>query len=111
VLTADGAGDDLCATVNIADERGNLRRLAAVGESHSPAMVYLTVTALLGMVPNEHEYKLMGMAPYASAGGAEEVCGIFRAAFRVAIRVSRWPGAAARRFRIRTIYTIISETN
>lgn len=77
VLTADGAGDDLCATVNVAYENGQITRLAAVNELHSPALVYLTVTTLLGMVPNEHEYKLMGMAPYASSRGAEEVCAIF----------------------------------
>ncbi len=77
VLTCDGAGDDLCATISVADPAGRLRRLVTIGESHSPAMVYLTVTTLLGMVPNEHEYKLMGMAPYASGARAEEVAAIF----------------------------------
>ena len=76
VLTADGAGDDLCATVNIVDETGQIKRIAEVGETHSPAIVYLTVTTMMGMVPNEHEYKLMGMAPYAPHKGAEEVCAI-----------------------------------
>ena len=78
VLTADGAGDDLCATVNVADKDGQLKRLATVHESHSPALIYLVVTTLMGMVPNEHEYKLMGMAPYADRKRAEEVCGIFQ---------------------------------
>ena len=77
VLTCDGAGDDLCATVSVADEAGRLTRLAAVGELHSPAMIYLTVTTLLGMVPNEHEYKLMGMAPYAPTDRAEAACAVF----------------------------------
>ena len=77
VLTCDGAGDDLCATVSTADAQGKLTRLAAIHESHSPAMVYLVVTTLLGMVPNEHEYKLMGMAPYAATKYMQQVCGIF----------------------------------
>jgi carbamoyltransferase len=77
VLTADGAGDDLCATVNVADENGRLTRIAAIDESHSPATIYLVVTTLMGMVPNEHEYKLMGMAPYAPASRAEDACGVF----------------------------------
>jgi carbamoyltransferase len=77
VLTCDGAGDDLCATVSVADAEGRLTRLAAVDESHSPALVYLTVTTLLGMVPNEHEYKLMGMAPYAEAEAAERAAAVF----------------------------------
>lgn len=76
VLTGDGSGDDLCATVNTSDEHGHLTRLAAVGETHSPALIYLAVTTLLGMVPNEHEYKLMGMAPYASAKSSEAVARI-----------------------------------
>lgn len=81
VLTADGAGDDICATVNTADAQGKIKRLVQIDESHSPAMVYLTVTTLLGMVPNEHEYKLMGMAPYGSAKGAEAVYKIFEQMF------------------------------
>lgn len=81
VLTADGAGDDLCATVSRATEQGHLHRLATIHESHSPAMIYLTVTTLLGMVPNEHEYKLMGMAPYAPHDAAEEVCRLFESMF------------------------------
>ena len=81
VLTADGAGDDLCATVSTADPTGRITRLASVPESASPAMVYLTITTLLGMVPNEHEYKLMGMAPYAPPQAAEEVAAIFEAMF------------------------------
>jgi carbamoyltransferase len=68
VLTCDGAGDDLCATVSIANGL-SLQRLASVPEAESLGNVYALVTFLLGMVPNEHEYKLMGMAPYAPPDG------------------------------------------
>ena len=67
-LTCDGAGDDLCATVNVGEGLG-LSRLVAIPEAESLGNVYALVTFLLGMVPNEHEYKLMGMAPYAPADG------------------------------------------
>ncbi|MCL5270080.1 MAG: hypothetical protein M1457_05930 [bacterium] len=81
VLTADGAGDGLCATAAVADESsarpGAACRLAEIGELESPALVYLIVTTLLGMVPNEHEYKLMGLAPYAPREAAEEVAAVF----------------------------------
>jgi carbamoyltransferase len=40
--------------------------------------VYAWVTFGMGFVPLEHEYKLMGMAPYASEQAAEEVAQIFR---------------------------------
>lgn len=64
VLTNDGAGDRICASVNIAD-KGKINRIAQVPESHSVASLYAYTTFLTGMVPLEHEYKLMGMAPYA----------------------------------------------
>src|SRR5262245_31871737 len=64
VLTCDGAGDRLCATVNVA-RNGNIRRVAGVDEGHSIGALYGKITYLSGMVPMEHEYKLMGLAPYA----------------------------------------------
>jgi carbamoyltransferase len=73
ILTNDGAGDGLCATVSIA-EGGRLRRIASVSESESLGNLYARVTLILGMVPLEHEYKLMGLAPYAPESGREDVC-------------------------------------
>ena len=64
VLTNDGEGDGLCASVSIGRE-GRLRRIGALPRSESIGNLYAVVTFLLGMVPLEHEYKLMGMAPYA----------------------------------------------
>ncbi len=78
VLTNDGAGDGLCATVSVG-EGGRLRRLAAVPESESIGNVYAMITFLMGMVPLEHEYKLMGMAPYAPQQPSEQVARLFRA--------------------------------
>jgi carbamoyltransferase len=64
VLTCDGAGDRLCASINIA-RNGKIRRVAGVDEGHSIGALYGKITYLSGMVPMEHEYKLMGLAPYA----------------------------------------------
>ncbi len=77
VLTNDGAGDGLCATVSIG-EGGRLRRLAEVPESESIGNIYAMITFLMGMVPLEHEYKLMGMAPYASEKSSRQVYDLFR---------------------------------
>ena len=63
VLTADGVGDFLCASVNVGVE-GRLRRIAAVPDLHSLGILYAKVTLLMGMVPLEHEHKVMGLAPY-----------------------------------------------
>jgi carbamoyltransferase len=80
VITCDGHGDGVCATVSIG-EHGRLRRLFAVHESHSIATLYAVVTYLTGMVPNEHEYKVMGMAPYAALPAAQRVAGRLLALF------------------------------
>lgn len=64
VLTCDGRGDGLCATASVG-ENGRLTRIASVPAPYSIGLLYAMTTMLLGMKPNEHEYKLMGMAPYA----------------------------------------------
>jgi carbamoyltransferase len=63
VLTCDGAGDCLCSTVNIG-KNGRLRTIARTDESHSIGAFFGKITFLLGMVPLEHEYKVMGLASY-----------------------------------------------
>lgn len=64
VLTLDGGGDDACAHVYLA-QNGDLRLLAATPTGHSLGNIYASVTFMLGMRPHEHEYKVMGLAPYA----------------------------------------------
>ena len=66
VVTCDGSGDRLCATVNVG-ERGELTRIAQVPEQDSIGRLYALVTRHLGMAPLEHEYKVMGLAPYVAA--------------------------------------------
>ncbi len=78
VLTNDGAGDGLCATVNVG-RKGKLERIASVPEAESIGNIYAMVTFILGMVPLEHEYKLMGMAPYAHVEQARPVYESLRA--------------------------------
>ncbi|MDT5366512.1 MAG: carbamoyltransferase [Mycobacterium sp.] len=64
ILTCDGQGDGTSATV-WRGEGGSLDELARVGRDDSVGAIFSYVTFLLGFVPLEHEYKLMGMAPYA----------------------------------------------
>jgi carbamoyltransferase len=71
VLTCDGAGDRLSATVNIG-QNGALTRIAEVSEHDSIGRLYALVTRILGMAPLEHEYKVMGLAPYVSSGNRVE---------------------------------------
>ncbi len=70
VLTLDGEGDMLCATVNIA-RQGTLTRIASTPLGNSIGWVYMELTQFLGMRPGEDEYKIMGLAPYAKPSNVE----------------------------------------
>ncbi len=83
VLTMDGGGDRVSATVNIGKD-GRFKRLATVPEMASLGLIWATVTVMLGMAPNEHEYKIMGLAPYASAKASERVAKRFEQMFSTA---------------------------
>lgn len=63
VLTLDAEGDGLCSTVNIF-EGTKIKRIASTSREYSLGWIYLYLTKYLGMKPNEHEYKVMGLAPY-----------------------------------------------
>ncbi len=64
VFTCDGAGDGLSATVSLG-RQGRLERIDQTDRRGSLGKIYSRVTYLMGMKPWEHEYKLMGLAPYA----------------------------------------------
>ena len=64
VLTIDGEGDGLSSTVSIFED-GIFKRISSNETAVSLGYIYSETTAYLGMKSNEHEFKLMGMAPYA----------------------------------------------
>ena len=63
-LTCDGAGDGLSATVSIC-KNNDIKRVSSTDRHASLGKIYSRITMLLGMKPWEHEYKIMGLAPYA----------------------------------------------
>jgi len=63
-LTSEGIGDYSNGTVSEFSEEGR-HELAHTRENHL-GHIYQYITLLLGMKPNEHEYKVMGLAPYAN---------------------------------------------
>jgi carbamoyltransferase len=82
ILTCDGAGDGLSATVSIG--RGaRIERIAHTPRKASLGKVYSRVTYALGLTPWEHEYKVMGLAPYADSRYAEEIRDILREHLRL----------------------------
>ncbi len=81
VLTHDNAGDGLCATVSTARGVTLERHEATRSGPGSLGSFYTLVTLLLGMKPGEHEYKVMGLAPYAPAAAAERAAALLRTVF------------------------------
>lgn len=78
VLTCDGSGDGICASVNIG-ENGTIYRMAETPNDASIGKIYSRVTLLLGMKPWEHEYKVMGLAPYADEKGVSKSYNVINA--------------------------------
>ena len=64
-ISSDGSGDNLSGSVYVC-KNNILSRLSFTNRSASLGKIYSRVTALLGFKPWEHEYKIMGMAPYAN---------------------------------------------
>lgn len=72
VFTLDGEGDGLCSTVSIF-YKNSVNRSAFTTRENSIGQMYASVTKFLGMKPGEHEYKVMGLAPYAKKKDVEKI--------------------------------------
>lgn len=77
VITMDGSGDNVCSRI-FSVNNDIWTKIDSTLNEFSPGLLYLYVTQYLGMKPNEHEYKVMGLAPYASKSQSEKVANIFR---------------------------------
>lgn len=77
ILTCDGAGDGLSATVSIGNG-SEIERIASTSRRASLGKVYSRVTYMLGLKPWEHEYKVMGLAPYADPKYSREIAEILK---------------------------------
>lgn len=72
ILTLDGEGEELSGSINIF-ENGEIKVLHKIMKENSVGLLYASVVDFLGMSRNEHEFKVMGLAPYAKASSGEKV--------------------------------------
>ncbi|MBI2596902.1 carbamoyltransferase [Candidatus Daviesbacteria bacterium] len=72
VMVLDGEGDDCSASIYIFD-RSKYRLISRSSRNSSLGAVYAYVTEFLGMKSNEHEYKVMGLAPYAKLEDVDKI--------------------------------------
>src|SRR6266704_1696196 len=84
VLTNDNSGDGDCAHVYTGEGLDLAGRESAPSAAGSLGSFYSFVTLLLGMKFGEHEYKVMGLAPYAPAAQAERAETALREVFDLA---------------------------
>ena len=66
IVTGDAHGDGLSGTISSYDKKNNsINRLKEYRDKDFRlARIYRYTTLLLRMLPDEHEYKVMGLAPY-----------------------------------------------
>lgn len=88
-LTIDGLGDNLNATIGIFDETGRYERVFETSDANI-GRIYRYMTLLLGMKPNEHEFKVMGLAPYGKAKHAQKALDVFKNTLYVDGLEFRW---------------------
>jgi carbamoyltransferase len=72
IFTLDAEGDGHCATVNLL-QGDRMEVLSQSDNRHSLGYYYTYTTALMGMKGSEHEFKVMGMAPYAKRPYYEKI--------------------------------------
>jgi len=77
VVTADAWGDELSGTLSIFDGKKINRMKEYSHKNFQLARIYRYTTLVLKMLANEHEYKVMGLAPYYNGPKTREVEKIF----------------------------------
>lgn len=76
IFTIDGEGDGLSSTVSLLNGN-NIELLSKNNKAFSLGYLYREVTAFLGMKPDEHEFKVMGLAPYAKKEHSDKILPLF----------------------------------
>ena len=76
ILTCEGGGDDSSATVSVLRD-GQVNEIWA-SNNCSLGRLYRNATIFLGMKPGQDEYKVMGLAPYASPKNGQKALEFFR---------------------------------
>lgn len=80
-LTSEGVGDYSNGTVTIFDA-AEQEELSSTLENHL-GHIYQYITLILGMKPAQHEYKVMGLAPYANVKEVEKSYRVFKDILKV----------------------------
>src|SRR3990167_7476171 len=89
VITCDGGGDGLSATISVYI-KGSIKRIASSNQDNYLGCLYGCITDIMGMKPLEHEYKVMGMAPYAEEMGTEKTYQFLKSVIKLNTKTLAW---------------------
>lgn len=82
VLTNEGIGDYSNCSVSILNQFNIIQELDSTVQSHV-GHIFQYVTLLLGMLPSQHEYKVMGLAPYVNKMDLDRSYQVFKDIMKV----------------------------
>ncbi|MBU1741866.1 MAG: carbamoyltransferase [Proteobacteria bacterium] len=88
VYTLDGGGDGATSTL-FRFHQGKLEELARSNRV-DVARIYFFITLMMGMKMGQHEYKVMGLAPYAPERESKKSYSVFDGAFGVQDDLITW---------------------
>jgi carbamoyltransferase len=88
-FTIDGWGDGKNATIGVFDEKGSYQEHYSTDQC-AIGRIYRYMTLLLGMKPNEHEFKVMGLAPYGKKKYAQQALDLFKSTLYVDGTEFKW---------------------
>ncbi len=98
VVTLVSSGDYSSGSVSIFS-KGGLKKILDIPSDDSLGRLYSYVTYYLGMVPLEHEYKIMGLAPYSeNSKYSKDISKIFESMYYfdndISFKISKKIGSA-----------------
>lgn len=82
IYVADGFGDGANGTVWLANPNSPLKELARTNRCNI-GRIYRYITLILGMKQNDHEYKVMGLAPYSNDSIGNDAYNVFAETLQV----------------------------
>ena len=83
-MTGDAFGDGYSSTLSTISEKGNIECKHQVpADEFILGRLYRHITLLMAMIPDAHEYKIMGLAPYSKIETLSKAYDVFKQGMHV----------------------------
>ncbi len=79
IITGDAFGDGYSSTLSTINDKGNIEcRHKVPADEFILGRLYRHITLLMAMMPDAHEYKIMGLAPYSKIETLKKAYDVFK---------------------------------